>query len=225
MCDQACLHCSSACAGPVHHGQGLRHRKARQECLKMCDVFYCCRFYDICSGRAARKHPARLPPRRHQGWAAPGAARLIALQYSRLGVEDFNFQQYNQTDFCGLEIHIPNAYCNAMLQVPPHVLGHVCNGAGAVLHPALPRRHAVARMQCCLALPRLVFRHAAQENCIACELGFLFHMLDQVPGRNCQVSPVSSAPAAHSAGHQLPAVLPCHPAGGRSGADSRRGTW
>lgn len=33
------------------------------------------------------------------------------------GVDDFNFQHYNKTSFAGLEIHIPNAYCNSMLQV------------------------------------------------------------------------------------------------------------
>ena len=42
------------------------------------------------------------------------------------GIETFDFGHYNDTKFAGLEIHIPNAYCNSMLQVsasfPSHVL-------------------------------------------------------------------------------------------------------
>ena len=33
------------------------------------------------------------------------------------GIETFDFAHYNDTNFAGLEIHIPNAYCNSMLQV------------------------------------------------------------------------------------------------------------
>ena len=47
----------------------------------------------------------------------PKHYRRVVIKYSYLGVDDFNFRHYNRTNFCGLEIHIPNAYCNAMLQV------------------------------------------------------------------------------------------------------------
>ena len=43
--------------------------------------------------------------------------RKVEIKYSKYGVEGFNFKHYNQTPFSGLEIHIPNAYCNCMIQV------------------------------------------------------------------------------------------------------------
>ena len=42
---------------------------------------------------------------------------LSTVQYSQFGVEDFDFAHYNTTPFCGLEMSLPNAYCNSILQV------------------------------------------------------------------------------------------------------------
>lgn len=68
---------------------------------------------------------------------------------------------YNQTKFGGLETHIPNAYCNSLLQ--------------ALYYLPPVRASLVAHMSAV----------HTREFCLACELGFLFRMLDSCGGSNC----------------------------------------
>uniref|UniRef100_A0A673XRI1 PAN2-PAN3 deadenylation complex catalytic subunit PAN2 n=1 Tax=Salmo trutta TaxID=8032 RepID=A0A673XRI1_SALTR len=84
-------------------------------------------------------------------YMVPTKYRKVTIKYSKLGLEDFDFKHYNRTLFAGLEPHIPNAYCNCMIQVK------------------------IGNVWCCI-------------SCLACELGFLFHMLHLSRGDPCQAS-------------------------------------
>ena len=43
--------------------------------------------------------------------------RKVEVKRSKYWAETFDFTRYNRTEFSGLEADVPNAYCNAMLQV------------------------------------------------------------------------------------------------------------
>lgn len=76
---------------------------------------------------------------------------------------------YNHTDYSGLETHIINSYTNPLLQT---------------LHYSAPIR-AIAKAHICV--------DCKKENCLLCEAGFLFRMLEDARGINCQASNFSRA--------------------------------
>lgn len=83
---------------------------------------------------------------------------------------------YNSTRYSGLETHIANSYTNSILQA---------------LHYTLPFR-TVAKSHLSTPCPK--------EHCLLCEAGFLFRMLEDAQGTNCQASNFSRAFAGTSQG-------------------------
>ncbi|TKY88917.1 hypothetical protein EX895_002158 [Sporisorium graminicola] len=94
----------------------------------------------------------------------PSYYRLKTIQYSRFGVEDFDFGFYNKTQYSGLETHIQNSYANSYLQA---------------LHYLPPFRETAKAH---------ILQNCPRENCLLCEAGFLFRMLEDAKGANCQAS-------------------------------------
>ncbi|KAF8163190.1 ubiquitin carboxyl-terminal hydrolase-domain-containing protein [Crassisporium funariophilum] len=94
----------------------------------------------------------------------PRIYRRVEIEYSKFGVEDFDFGFYNTTDFSGLETHILNSYVNSVVQV---------------MHYISPIRR-LAKAHISINCPR--------EHCLFCELGFVSRMLEDAHGTNCQAS-------------------------------------
>jgi hypothetical protein len=92
----------------------------------------------------------------------PKSYRYLEIKHTKLGTLQFDFARYNESDdLCGLENMIPNAYTNAVVQL--------------LFHSAPLRAHLLNHL-------------CKTEFCLACELGFLFHMLEQRNVPVCQAS-------------------------------------
>lgn len=94
----------------------------------------------------------------------PNYYRKMEIKYSKFGIEDFDFEFFNHTKHSGLETNFTNSYCNALLQLYNYTR---------------PVAEA-AQLHACSACIR--------ENCLYCELGYLFGMLRDANGQNCQSS-------------------------------------
>lgn len=118
----------------------------------------------------------------HANGEIPRIYRRVEIEYSKFGVEDFDFgyvstttslsqiscamteRFYNKTQFSGLETHILNSYTNSVVQI---------------MHYMLPIRK-IAKGHITINCPR--------EHCLLCELGFISRMLEDAHGTNCQAS-------------------------------------
>ncbi|KZT28674.1 hypothetical protein NEOLEDRAFT_1224080 [Neolentinus lepideus HHB14362 ss-1] len=94
----------------------------------------------------------------------PRVYSKVEIEYSKFGVEDFDFGFFNKTEYSGLETHILNCYTNSMVQL---------------MYYTLPIRR-LAKSHITTNCPR--------EHCLLCELGFVARMLEDAKGINCQAS-------------------------------------
>lgn len=94
----------------------------------------------------------------------PMTYRVLDIKYSKYGVADFDFGYYNNTNFAGLETHVPNSYANSLLQLFKHIP----------------------------LLRNLALHHTAtscvNDGCLLCEMGFLFDMLEKANGIACHAT-------------------------------------
>ncbi|KAJ1960957.1 poly(A)-specific ribonuclease [Dipsacomyces acuminosporus] len=94
----------------------------------------------------------------------PSNMQQMRIEYSRFGVEDFDFSLYNSTRWSGLESNISNSYANALLQV----------------------------MFFNEELRAIAFSHCSSDcretYCLTCQLGFLFRMLETSNGQSCHAT-------------------------------------
>ncbi|KAI5807921.1 PAB-dependent poly(A)-specific ribonuclease subunit PAN2 [Peziza echinospora] len=104
----------------------------------------------------------------------PAHYKTVEIKYSRFGVDDFDFEYYNRTEYSGLETHIPNSYSNSLLQL--------------FRFTPLLRNHSL--------------QHTAQacynDICLLCQMGFLFDMLEKANGLNCQATNFLKTFSSHS---------------------------
>ncbi|KAJ8496912.1 hypothetical protein ONZ45_g12250 [Pleurotus djamor] len=98
------------------------------------------------------------------GEEIPKMYRRVEIEYSKFGVEDFDFGFFNKTEYSGLETHILHSYTNPLIQVM-HYIEPIRQ---------LGKSHITTNCQ--------------GEDCLLCELGFVVRMLEDAHGINCQAS-------------------------------------
>lgn len=113
----------------------------------------------------------------------PNYYHKMEIKYSRFGIEDFDFEFFNSTAYSGLETSFANSYCNALLQL--------YNFSNPFRRSA--QAHAASS---CL-----------RDNCMLCEVGYIFGMLGDAKGQNCQSSNFLRAFAENKEAQNLGLVL------------------
>ncbi|ODV88230.1 hypothetical protein CANARDRAFT_26383 [[Candida] arabinofermentans NRRL YB-2248] len=94
----------------------------------------------------------------------PNAFKKVDILYSKFGVDDFDFDFYNNTKYAGLETHVDNSYCNAIFQLyrfVPSIFNFVV---------------------------KTLAEDVKYDDSVLAELGYLYDMLVKANGKHCAAS-------------------------------------
>ena len=108
----------------------------------------------------------------------PNCYTKLQIQYSRFGVDDFDFDYYNQTKtLCGLENHLDNSYINPLLQLYRYSLIFYNEIVSLLFIEWLPND-----------LETITTKHNAQGTSTLNELGYLFDMMYKAQSKNTTIA-------------------------------------
>ena len=113
----------------------------------------------------------------------PRKYRRLRLNLGRLGLDEYDFSQHNRTRFAGLENTTISSYINSVLQALYFVPQVFFPFLSFFLFLPLPNPFSPSQLKAFL------MNHlCSSENCVSCELGNLFRMMDIARGRNCHTA-------------------------------------
>lgn len=107
----------------------------------------------------------------------PNCYSNLKIQYSKFGIEDFDFNYYNKTKYSGLENHLDNSYINSLLQLYKYSPIFQNFITEHLLKEWLP-----------IDLKTVLENGNPLGSSILNELGYLFDMVQKSQGKNCKIA-------------------------------------
>lgn len=112
------------------------------------------------------------------GNRVPQCYTRLEIHYSKFGVDDFDFEYYNQSNgLAGLENHLDNSYTNSVLQAYRYIPIFYNTVTQSLLKEWLPNSSETIIDECC-----------PQGSSILNELGYLFDMMHNARSKNVSIA-------------------------------------